>query len=110
MKDLQNPTMGARYNTGKPQLSYVMEFPNAITGVAQVAEFGAIKYARNNYKKGLNHVEIIDSLLRHLRDYMAGEDLDTESKLAHVNHIAWNGLALAEMVALHPELDWRKGE
>lgn len=108
MVELKNPTMGDRYNKGKPQLSYVMEFPNAVKGVSLVAEFGAIKYARNNYKSGLKHVEIIDSLLRHMSDYMAGEDVDPESGLPHVFHIAWNGLALAEMTKLHPELDWRK--
>lgn len=101
---------GARFNQGKAPLSYVLEMPNAIEGVSSVAAFGAIKYARNNYKKGLDHVEIVNSLMRHLAKYMNGEDVDPESGLPHVDHVAWNAMALSEMTRIHPELDTREPE
>lgn len=102
--------LGSRYNQGKSPLSYVLQFGNAISGVATVGAFGAMKYARNNYKKGLSHTEIADSMMRHLAAYLCGEEVDPESGLPHVDHVAWNGLALAEMVRLHPELDDREGK
>ncbi len=96
-----------RYNGGKPQLSYLLEFPNAIKAVAAVAEMGANKYVRHNWKKGFDSSSILDSLLRHLVAYQNGEDIDPESGLQHLGHAAWNVLALIENQAIHPELDNR---
>lgn len=94
-----------RFNKGKPKLSYVMDFPEAISMMSDVSEFGAKKYARNNWKKGLAHSEIVDSLLRHLALYNSGEILDEDSGLPHLGHIVWNSMALAEMTNLHPEMN-----
>lgn len=99
--------IGDRYNVGKVPLSYIIQFPNAINGVSVVADFGARKYARNNWKKGLPYTPTIDALLRHLTKFINGEDIDEESGLPHVDHVAWNALALSEMTRLHPELDDR---
>lgn len=85
-----------RHNDGKPQLSYILEFANAIKSAAAVFVFGAIKYARGNWKKGMPREEVIDSLLRHLTAYQNGELNDPESGLPHVGHIMANALFLAE--------------
>ena len=105
--DLLCEKYGARFNEGKAPLSYMTEFPNAIEGLCLVAEFGAKKYARNNWKKGLPYLQTVDALLRHLTKFVNGEDVDPESGRAHVDHVSWNALALAEMVRLRPELDDR---
>lgn len=98
---------GERFNSGKAELSMVLEAHHALCGAASVLEFGKAKYSRGNWRGGLSHTQTCDSLLRHLSKYLAGEDKDEESGLAHVDHILCNALFLAEMVHTHPELDDR---
>lgn len=58
--------------------------------VARVFDFGAKKYARNNWQKGLPYSNLLDSAGRHLLAILAGDSLDKESELHHTHHIAWN--------------------
>lgn len=65
--------------------------------MVQVLEYGATKYAPDNWKKGLNREEILESLLRHVFELMdqvdRGEsDLDSESGLEHIGHIMCNAM------------------
>lgn len=85
-----------RFNTGKPELSYILSAPNAIKNLAEVFQFGAEKYARDNWKNGLDREKIVDSLMRHLVKAENGEVLDDESGLPHLSHVLWNALVLAE--------------
>ena len=98
---------GDRSNDGKPPVSMMLEASEAIIGCAEVLKFGAEKYSRGNWKKGLNHTEICDSLIRHLTLYLTGEDVDDESKLPHVDHILCNALFLSELTKTRKDLDDR---
>lgn len=86
---------GHRLNAGKPMLSMILGARKALIGIARVLEFGAIKYARDDWKKGLDPLETMDSLLRHASAYCDGEYLDPESGLPHVDHIACNALFIS---------------
>lgn len=97
----------ARHNKGKPQLSMVLEARNAINELAAVLGFGAEKYERGNWRKGMSWVQTADSMLRHTTAFLAGEDNDPESGLPHVGHILCNALFLAEFYTTHPEHDDR---
>lgn len=88
----------ARMNNGKPQLSYLLEFPTAITAFARVKELGAAKYERGNWKKGgkPDH-EYLDACMRHLTAFMEGEKVADDSGCLHLAHAAWNLFALMEL-------------
>lgn len=81
-----------RFNEGKPQYSLVDL--SSLEPCARVLEFGAEKYARNNWKKGMPMAKIIDSMLRHISALQKGEMLDPESGLSHIGHIQCNALFL----------------
>lgn len=87
-----------RFNEGKPPLSYILELDRASKGVSRVLEYGAVKYDRNNYKNGGDMAAkefLLDSMLRHAMAYMNGEDLDEESGLPHVYHMACSAMFAA---------------
>lgn len=107
---LQGEPLADRYNEGKAPFSMFMEARHALTGMAAVLQFGAKKYDRGNWRKGLPHADICDSMLRHISAYLAGEDNDPESGLPHVDHILTNALFLAEGYRTNPHLDNRSKE
>jgi len=97
-----------RYNDGKVDFTYVLSAPKSLEGLARVYEFGAKKYARDNWKRGLSYMTLIASLMRHLLKFISGENLDEESKLPHVSHILWNAQILSEMYYTRKDMDDRK--
>lgn len=84
-----------RYNTGKPELSFLMDAPLAMQGLANRFSLGARKYSRDNWKLGLPTKQVIDSLLRHIMAYSNGE-LTDEDGGEHVDAIVWNAVVLSE--------------
>lgn len=99
---------GQRFNSNKPKWSLVPQ--SALLPMVEVLEFGAKKYSPNNWKKGLDILEICESLKRHLDAFMEGEDNDPESNLSHIGHIQCNAMFLSWMMKHRPELDTRKIE
>lgn len=85
---------GIKHDTGKPPLSWV---PRSLKeSVAQVLEFGATKYGRDNWRKGMEWSRILDAALRHMEKWNSGEDLDHETGLSHLAHAATNLAFLIE--------------
>jgi hypothetical protein len=58
--------------------------------------FGAGKYDPTNYRKGYEFSLSISALFRHLLAFQSGENLDPESGLSHMAHVAWHALALTQ--------------
>jgi hypothetical protein len=79
-----------RFNQNKPKWSLV-HF-KSIEELPKVLDFGAKKYSRDNWKKGLDLSEILDSMQRHINEVMDGEQFDEESKLHHMGHIMCNAM------------------
>lgn len=79
-----------RYNKNKLRWSLV-DF-DSLQPLVQVLEFGCQKYAKDNWKLGLDRTEILESLQRHLVELFKKEELDEESKLKHIGHIMANAM------------------
>jgi len=94
-----------RFNDGKLQWSMV-DF-KALEDMVRVLEFGAKKYSRDNWKKGLKTTEVVDSLLRHIYAYLNGEDIDPESGINHTGHIMCNAMFLSHMHLFRKDMDTR---
>lgn len=88
----QTPLGGLRYNTGKPQ--YRLLSLEAFEPCVRVLEFGANKYAPNNWKKGFNLSTVLNSMMRHLSAILEGEENDPESGLPHIGHLQCNAMFL----------------
>lgn len=96
-----------RYNANKPQMSLIFDSPKPMIGLAEVLEYGTVKYNRGNWMNGFEPTQISDSLIRHLMSYLGGEDIDPESGLPHVGHIMANALFLSDGYYNHKERDDR---
>lgn len=88
----------AKADAGKPELSYLLEFPRALAGMSRVSEYGARKYGRNTWRR-VEKQRYIDALLRHtiaIGPNALGKD--KESKLFHIWQVMWNAAAIAELI------------
>lgn len=80
-----------------------------IRPLAQVAQYGEGKYSMYNFLKGGSQNQYLDCIKRHLDKYESPfeKDLDDESKVNHLAHVAWNALVAIYMLEHFPELDDR---
>jgi len=92
----------------KEKVRFDLLEPYAIEQLAKVFTLGARKYSENNWlEKPMAWSRIIASLHRHLNAFQQGEDLDKETGLSHVAHVAWNAMALLSYTKCCPNKDDR---
>ena len=96
---------GSKFDSGKAPIHMIPE--EAILGTSQVFAFGAKKYKRFNYRKGIEFTRLQDSLMRHMLAFSKGENTDEESGLSHLYHAAANISMLIYMNENKPEMDDR---
>lgn len=80
------PTGGGKADAGKPPLSYVPR--ELLEGAARAYAYGAKKYQKDNFRKGMQVSRLVDALLRHVYALNEGEEFDSESGLRHEDHAA----------------------
>lgn len=97
---------GIKSDTDKPRMDLIdSEF---LVGLSDVLTFGAKKYAPHNWRGGIAYSRLIAAALRHLAAINKGEDVDSESGLYHVDHLACCVMFLSNfMHAGRTELDDR---
>ena len=98
---------GAKLDQGKANLDLVLgEFSRALSYVGDVGTFGANKYTPKGWIEVPNAVErYMSAMLRHYMAYRKGEVYDPDSRLPHLAHMAWNALAVQELVAREEECE-----
>ena len=72
---------------------------SAILRLTKLYEMGMRKYGARNYLKGIPVTSFIDSALRHLFKYLAGEDDED-----HLSSAVFNILGIMEMEENHPDM------
>lgn len=87
-RDITGSITGLRYNEGKLPW-HLVDF-RALKSMVEVLEYGAKKYAEDQWKKGLSLKEIRDSFLRHVIEWNSGQEVDSESGKDHIGHMMCN--------------------
>lgn len=75
---------GVKDDEGKPRMDLIP--PEALFCIASVFTFGADKYDDFNWCKGMRLGRLIAACVRHIFQWISGEDLDKESGLNHLAH------------------------
>ncbi len=101
-----DPAVAFKADGAKTDLSLIPYRP--LLEIAQVLEFGAKKYERDNWRKGFEHQRLLAALLRHIFAYNEGETNDPETGLCHLAHAGCMLFFLMETRHTHPELDYRR--
>jgi hypothetical protein len=96
---------GVKYDKDKPRIDLVdAEF---LEGLGDVLRFGANKYAAHNWRGGIAYSRLIGAAYRHLGAINKGEDIDPESGMPHVYHLACCNMFLSWMMKHRKDLDDR---
>lgn len=75
---------GIKHDQGKPDLSMISY--DLVEEVGYVRMFGAVKYSRDNWKKGFKVTRSCAAALRHIFLFLSGQTLDPESGRPHLAH------------------------
>jgi hypothetical protein len=103
--ELVREAFGIKHDNNKPRMDLLdSEF---LTGLSQVLTFGANKYDAHNWRRGINYSRLIAAAYRHLGSINGGEDMDSESGLPHVYHLACCVMFLSWMMTNRKDLDDR---
>lgn len=96
--------IGDKFDNGKPPVAeMLLDFDDSIMELAKVWDFGARKYAKDNWKKVPDAKNrYMNALCRHLLQ-SKNEPLDSESGISHIAHACFNALAI-----LHFDLEENK--
>jgi len=81
-------TEALKFDNEKPDPTMIPM--SAVIGEAKALGFGANKYGRSNWKKGMDWMRPAGAALRHLYAWISGEDIDPESGLNHLYHVKCN--------------------
>lgn len=89
----KNNNKGGTKNDGaKPDLTLVPT--EAIFEMAKALTFGSRKYSRYNFREGMDISRPIAASLRHIYQFLDGEDIDEETQCIHLGN-AMAGLSMA---------------
>ncbi len=94
-----------KFDHGKPQLNLIPTV--ALVEMGKVLAFGAQKYDRGNWAKGLATSRYFDAAQRHLLAWNAGENVDPESGISHLAHAMVNLAFMVWNMVFRPDLDDR---
>lgn len=99
---------GTKHDSQKPAMALL-----SLKGLEEEAKgmtYGAQKYGAYNWRKGIAITRYLSAAMRHIIQFLGGEDTDPESGVSHLGHAKCNlGMAI-QTLEDHPELDDRYKE
>lgn len=87
-KQTTDDDQSAKADKGKLELSLVN--PQLVKAVAEVRMYGTEKYGDSENWRKVEPKRYVDALYRHLLAYIEGNEVDEESGLSHLSHMACN--------------------
>jgi len=75
---------GKKFDGEKPNLALIPK--EAMWMMGEAFSYGGKKYGEENHKQGLSIKRQLAAALRHIYQFLDGEDLDSESGLNHLGH------------------------
>lgn len=87
-KQTTDKDQSAKADKGKLELSLVN--PELVKAVAEVRMYGTEKYGDSENWRKVEPKRYVDALYRHLLAYIEGNEVDEESGLSHLAHMACN--------------------
>lgn len=103
--DMKEALSGTKHDQDKSRVDLID--PEFLEGLGNVLRFGANKYSPHNWRGGIKYSRLIGAAFRHLMALSKGEDMDAESGLGHVFHLACCVMFLSWHLSHKPELDDR---
>lgn len=74
----------SKFDKGKSPIGLIPR--SALIAEADVLAFGAQKYDRHNWRRGMDWSRLVDAAMRHLTAWNEGEDVDPETGITHLAH------------------------
>ena len=103
--DYNLPGRGVKHDVGKPKF-HLLPF-DLMDGEQRVWEYGAKKYAPNQWRRGMPVSQAMNAGMRHLTAFMAGENNDPETGESHLDHLICCIRMAQNTLKNHKELDDR---
>lgn len=95
-----------RFNSGKPELHYILYYPKFVEALALVHMQGAEKYGYGNWRLGGKpSQEYWDSAMRHIFDAFQGKVYDEDTGCLTLAHAIWNLIQIIEQNMENPLFD-----
>lgn len=101
----ERETGAVKHDTGKPMMGLIDS--DFLEDLARVLSFGVKKYSAQNWRKGLELSHFYNALQRHAVDWNRGMDIDPESGLPTLSHLACELMFLHWLQKHRPDLDDR---
>jgi hypothetical protein len=89
-------TVFKKHDGMKPSMEAVLTFPEQLSEVGKVYEYGTTKYGKDNWKSAQQEDErrMLAAIIRHVTSYGNGEETDPETGSSHLAHAITNALFL----------------
>lgn len=96
---------GVKHDDSKPALQYIPKA--AMFAMGDAFAHGAKKYGAFNYRGGLAVTRTLAAAVRHIYQFLDGENLDPESLKSHLGHAMASIAMTIDTLEHRPDLDDR---